>query len=184
MIYPITVYGNPILRRPAKNIEADYENLPQLISDMFDTMYHAHGCGLAAPQIGKGINVFVIDTTEMEEEGSTVPPVKMAFINAEITDRCGTDEPFCEGCLSVPGINENVIRKSTITITWCDENMVSHSQTFDGMAARVIQHEYDHILGKTFIDRISPLKRTLLKGKLRDIETGKKTTFYRTKPNK
>ena len=184
MILPITVYGNPILKRQAKNIDAGYPELHQLIEDMFATMYHARGCGLAAPQIGKSINVFVIDTTEMEEEGSTNEPVKMAFINAEITDRFGTDEVFCEGCLSVPGINENVIRKSSITITWCDENMESHTQTFEGMAARVIQHEYDHILGKTFIDRISPFKRTLLKGKLKDIETGKKTTFYRTKPNK
>lgn len=183
MIYPIVVYGNPILKKEAEDIEKDEIDIKQLVADMFETMYHARGCGLAAPQIGKSINIFVIDTTEMEDDPN-VTPVKQAFINAEITDRTGTDEMFKEGCLSVPGINEDVIRKSTITITYLDEDFVEHTQTFDGMPARVIQHEYDHIMGKTFIDRLSPFKRTLLKGKLKDIIYGRMRTFYRTKPNK
>ncbi|MBO4543071.1 MAG: peptide deformylase [Bacteroidales bacterium] len=183
MIYPIVVYGNPILKKEAEDIEKDEIDIKQLVADMFETMYHARGCGLAAPQIGKSINIFVIDTTEMEDDPN-ITPVKQAFINAEITDRTGTDEMFKEGCLSVPGINEDVIRKSTITITYLDEDFVEHTQTFDGMPARVIQHEYDHIMGKTFIDRLSPFKRTLLKGKLKDIIYGRMRTFYRTKPNK
>ncbi|MBR4453312.1 MAG: peptide deformylase [Bacteroidales bacterium] len=183
MIYPIVVYGNPILKKEAEDIEKDEIDIKQLVADMFETMYHARGCGLAAPQIGKSINIFVIDTTEMEDDPN-ITPVKQAFINAEITDRTGTDEMFKEGCLSVPGINEDVIRKSTITITYLDEDFVEHTQTFDGMPARVIQHEYDHIMGKTFIDRLSPFKRTLLKGKLKDIIYGRTRTFYRTKPNK
>ena len=183
MIYPFVVYGNPILKKEAEDIEKDEIDIKQLVADMFETMYHARGCGLAAPQIGKSINIFVIDTTEMEDDPN-VTPVKQAFINAEITDRTGTDEMFKEGCLSVPGINEDVIRKSTITITYLDEDFVEHTQTFDGMPARVIQHEYDHIMGKTFIDRLSPFKRTLLKGKLKDIIYGRMRTFYRTKPNK
>ena len=181
--YPIVVYGNPILKKEAEDIEKDEIDIKQLVADMFETMYHARGCGLAAPQIGKSINIFVIDTTEMEDDPN-ITPVKQAFINAEITDRTGTDEMFKEGCLSVPGINEDVIRKSTITITYLDEDFVEHTQTFDGMPARVIQHEYDHIMGKTFIDRLSPFKRTLLKGKLKDIIYGRMRTFYRTKPNK
>ena len=183
MIYPIVVYGNPILKKEAEDIEKDEIDIKQLVADMFETMYHARGCGLAAPQIGKSINIFVIDTTVMEDDPN-ITPVKQAFINAEITDRTGTDEMFKEGCLSVPGINEDVIRKSTITITYLDEDFVEHTQTFDGMPARVIQHEYDHIMGKTFIDRLSPFKRTLLKGKLKDIIYGRMRTFYRTKPNK
>ena len=183
MIYPIVVYGNPILKKEAEDIEKDEIDIKQLVADMFETMYHARGCGLAAPQIGKSINIFVIDTTEMEDDPN-ITPVKQAFINAEITDRTGTYEMFKEGCLSVPGINEDVIRKSTITITYLDEDFVEHTQTFDGMPARVIQHEYDHIMGKTFIDRLSPFKRTLLKGKLKDIIYGRTRTFYRTKPNK
>lgn len=183
MIYPIVVYGNPILKKEAEDIEKDEIDIKQLVADMFETMYHARGCGLAAPQIGKSINIFVIDTTEMEDDPN-ITPVKQAFINAEITDRTGTDEMFKEGCLSVPGISEDVIRKSTITITYLDEDFVEHTQTFDGMPARVIQHEYDHIMGKTFIDRLSPFKRTLLKGKLKDIIYGRMRTFYRTKPNK
>jgi peptide deformylase len=154
MIYPIVVYGNPILKKEAEDIEKDEIDIKQLVADMFETMYHARGCGLAAPQIGKSINIFVIDTTEMEDDPN-ITPVKQAFINAEITDRTGTDEMFKEGCLSVPGINEDVIRKSTITITYLDEDFVEHTQTFDGMPARVIQHEYDHLIGKLYIDYIS-----------------------------
>ncbi len=183
MILPITIYGNPILKKEAENISPDYPNLEQLIADMFETMYHARGCGLAAPQIGKSINVFVIDTTEMEEDENAIP-IKKAFINAEIIAFSGKDELFCEGCLSVPGINEDVLRKSTIKIAYYDEKFQHHIEDYSGMPARVIQHEFDHILGKTFIDRISPLKRTLLKSKLRDISAGKRETFYKVKPNK
>ncbi|MBO4739309.1 MAG: peptide deformylase [Bacteroidales bacterium] len=179
MIYPIVLFGNQVLRKEADDIDASYPQLKELIADMFETMYHARGCGLAAPQIGLPINVFVIDTTEMEDEG--VAPVKMSFVNAEITERFGDNAVFCEGCLSVPGINENVVRKESITIEYDDENFQRHKQTFSGMPARVIQHEYDHIMGKTFIDRISPLKRTLLKGKLNDISRGRMQVKYKTK---
>ncbi len=183
MIYPIVLFGNQILRKEASDIDAGYPNLQELIADMFETMYHARGCGLAAPQIGLPINVFVIDTTEMEEEteGEKPAPVKMAFVNAEIIDRFGENAVFCEGCLSVPGISENVVRKESITIEYDDENFQRQRRNFSGMAARVIQHEYDHIMGKTFIDRISPLKRTLLKGKLNDISRGKMQVKYKTK---
>ena len=186
MILPITVYGNPILKKEAAEVPRNYEGLQALIDNMFETMKHARGVGLAAPQVDLSLKLFVVDTHPFAEidEDFNEEPLKAVFINAEILEFSGEDKSFNEGCLSVPDINENVIRKSIIRVRYQDENFVEHTQTFDGMAARVIQHEYDHTLGKTFVDRLSSLKRTLLRGKLNDISTGKKTTFYKVKPNK
>jgi peptide deformylase len=147
---------------------------------MKETMRHAIGVGLAAPQIGLLINLFVINTADMESEDKD-GAVEQVFINAEILSYDGDNATYSEGCLSVPGIHENVVRKVTVTIRFMDEHFVEHIRTYDGTAARVIQHEYDHIRGKTFIDRLSPLKKTLLKRKLSDISVGKTVTFYRTK---
>jgi peptide deformylase len=184
MILPIVVYGDTLLKKKTEKIAADYPDLQILIKNMYETMYNAHGVGLAAPQIGLPISLFIIDSTPMEEEDSKNPPVKQVFINAEIIQYDGQPCVYSEGCLSVPDIHENVLRKPIITIRYCDENFVEHTTVYDGMPSRVIQHEYDHTLGKTFIDYLSPLKKTLLKGKLNDIITGKKSTFYKTKINK
>ena len=184
MILPIVVYGDAVLKKKAENISSDYPNIQTIIENMFETMYNAKGVGLAAPQIGMPISLFVVDSEAMEDEDSDAEPVKQVFINAEIIERGGENCVFSEGCLSVPDIHENVVRKEKIVIRYVDEHFVEHTDTYEGMPARVIQHEYDHILGKTFIDHLSPLKKTLLKGKLNDISIGKKTTFYKTKFNK
>jgi peptide deformylase len=184
MILPIIVYGSAILKKKTEEITPDYPDLQTLISNMYETMYNAKGAGLAAPQIGLPISIFVVDSTEMEDKNSDVIPVKQVFINAEIIEYTGEDCTYNEGCLSIPSINEDVVRKSKITIRYRDEHFIEHVDTFEGNLARVIQHEYDHTLGKTFVDHLSSLKRTLLKRKLNDISTGKKTTFYKTKSNK
>ncbi|NLE63071.1 MAG: peptide deformylase [Bacteroidales bacterium] len=184
MVLPVTVYGNPILKKATSTVDKDFEGLQELIANMFETMYHANGVGLAAPQVDVSIKLFVVDTTPFIDEDFDEKPLKAVFINAEILEFFGEDKVFNEGCLSVPEINENVVRKSKIRLRYQDENFVEHTQVFDGMAARVIQHEYDHTLGKVFVDRLSNLKKTLLKGKLNDISTGKKVPFYKIKLNK
>jgi peptide deformylase len=184
MILPIVVYGDAILKKETEKITSDYPQLQIIIANMYETMYNAKGVGLAAPQLGFPISLFVIDSAEMEEEENLDKAVKQVFINAEIIERAGEDCSYSEGCLSIPDIHENVIRKSTIKIRYMDENFVEHVDIFEGMPARVIQHEYDHIIGITFVDRLSPLKKTLLKGKLNDISNGKKTAFYKTKSAK
>jgi len=184
MILPITVYGNPILKKEAAPVPDNLEGLQELIVNMFETMYYARGVGLAAPQIDRSLKLFVIDTTPFIDEDVEEKALKAVFINAEILEYSGEDKSFNEGCLSVPEINENVIRKSSIRIRFQDENFKKHTEIFDGIAARVIQHEYDHTLGKTFIEKLSNLKKTLLKSKLNDISTGKKSPFYKVKPNK
>jgi peptide deformylase len=184
MILPILTYGNTILKKETQFLTPDYPDLQTLITNMYKTMYNAKGCGLAAPQIGLPISLFVIDTAKMEEENSNVTPVKQVFINAEIIDYTGENCLYNEGCLSFPEIYENITRKSKIVIRYQDEHFIEHTDTFEGMPARVIQHEYDHTLGKIFIEYLSPLKKTLLKGKLNAISTGRKKTFYKTKSNK
>jgi peptide deformylase len=179
MILPIVAYGNALLRKEAEYIESDYPNLSNIIADMYETMYHAKGVGLAAPQIGLAINLFVIDSEKMEEEGSNVTPVKETFINPEIIEFLGENAVYSEGCLSVPGINEDVIRKESIKIWYQDADFVEHEKIFTGIPARINQHEYDHLLGKTFVDKLSSLKKTLLKRKLRDITTGKVDVKYK-----
>lgn len=184
MILPIVVYGDPGLRKETQNITSNYPEFKTIIENMFETMYNAKGVGLAAPQIGLPISIFIIDSTEMEEDADKDKGVKQTFINAEILEFTGEDCVFSEGCLSIPEIHEDVTRKSKILIRYRDKDFIERVDAFEGMPARVIQHEYDHIIGKTFVEHLSPLKKTLLKRKLNDISTGKKTTFYKTKSNK
>lgn len=184
MILPIVAYGDPVLKKVAVEIDPDYPGLEKLIADMFDTMYNAKGVGLAAPQIGKSIRLFVVDATPFSEdpeneEEAALAGFKKIFINAKISEEKGKEWPFNEGCLSIPKIREDVMRKPELTITYLDENFKQHMETFKGLAARIIQHEYDHIEGKLFTDRISPLRKRLLQGKLTDISKGRVEVEYR-----
>lgn len=179
MIYPIVVYGDPVLRKPAVNIEQGAE-VKELVSDMFDTMRVAQGIGLAAPQIGKSVRLFVVDGTVIEDDPD-MQGFKKAFINPEMLEEIGKAWEYEEGCLSIPNIREKVSRKEKLRIRYYDEDWNLHEEDFDGMKARVIQHEYDHIEGKLFIDYLAPLKKRMLKGKLSDISKGKVSTDYRIK---
>jgi peptide deformylase len=181
MIYPITAFGDPVLKEKAKDIPKDYPELEKLIEDMYATMYNAHGVGLAAPQISKSIRLFVIDTTPFEEDDDTKTGVKKVFINPEIIKEEGEEWAFEEGCLSIPGVREDVYRKPIVTIRYQDENFNQKEEVFDGMPARVIQHEYDHIQGILFTDHLSALRRRILKGKLTKITKGDVDTDYRMK---
>lgn len=182
MKLPIIAYGDPVLKKIGTDINQDYPELKQLISDMFDTMYHASGVGLAAPQIGLPIRLFIVDTGE-DEDGT--PGYKKVFINAQILEETGEPWAFNEGCLSIPDIRENIMRKPNIKIKYLDENFVEHTDDVDGMPARVIQHEYDHIEGKLFTDKVSVLRKTMLKSKLDAISKGNIRTDYKMKfPNK
>lgn len=177
MIYPIVAYGDPVLRKKAEEISPDYPGLKELIADMFETMYNANGVGLAAPQIGKSIRLFVIDAEPMDEEN--LKGFKKVFINPEILEEDGEEWGMEEGCLSIPGIREDVYRQDVIQIRYFDENFVEHTETFDDMAARVIQHEYDHIEGVLFTDHLSGIKKRLLKSKLLNISKGNAKANYR-----
>ncbi len=186
MIFPIVAYGDPVLKKKAKDITKDYPNLSELIENMFETMYNASGVGLAAPQIGLPIRLFVIDAEPFaddeelsEEEVKTLKGFKKVFINATIAEETGEEWAFTEGCLSIPDIREDVFRNDTITINYLDENFVEHTEVYGGLAARVIQHEYDHIEGILFTDRLSSLKKRLIKGKLTNISKGKVNPDYR-----
>ncbi len=181
MIYPIYVYGSSVLRKVAENIAPDYPGLQQLVKDMFETMYSSDGVGLAAPQIGKSIRIFVIDATMYGDEYPELADFKKAFINAEIYERDGEEVSMGEGCLSVPGLNENVVRPSRIRIRYVDEQFVAHDEVYEGYAARVIQHEYDHLDGKLYVDHLSPLRKTLLRNKLAAMAKGKYKASYKTK---
>ncbi|MDQ2656983.1 MAG: peptide deformylase [Bacteroidota bacterium] len=177
MIYPIVMYGDPVLRQRAKNIDTGTD-IKQLVEDMFETLEAANGIGLAAPQIGKPIRLFVVDGTAIEDEPG-MENFRMVFVNAEVIEEAGTPWEFEEGCLSIPNIRERISRKEQLRIRYFDENWNSFEETFDGMKARIIQHEYDHIEGKMFVDYLTPLKKRLLKGKLSDISKGKVDTEYR-----
>lgn len=186
MILPIVAYGDPILRREAENIDKDFPELKTLIDDMFETMYAAYGIGLAAPQVGKSIRLFVVDAAPFaededltEEEKEIMKNFKKVFINAKIENEEGDEWAFNEGCLSIPDIREDVFRQPKITITYLDENFKEHTETYDGLIARVIQHEYDHIEGILFTDKLSPLKKRLIKSKLNNISKGKINVDYR-----
>ncbi len=181
MILPIVAFGNPILRSKCQNISADYPDLIDLLSNMWETMYQANGVGLAAPQINKSIRLFLIDTTPFndDEEISNDQIVKKVFINPILIEESGEKWSFNEGCLSIPDIREDVIRNSTITISYFDENFKKHTDVFDGLVARVIQHEYDHINGVLFVDKISPLRKRMIKGKLKDITKGNIKVSYK-----
>ena len=179
MILPIYVYGHPVLRKVAQNIDKDYEGLEKLLKDMWQTMYETDGVGLAAPQIGKSIRLFVIDADPFKDIDPKAEGFKRTFINAEITERGGEAWIMNEGCLSIPLIHEDVKRDETIHIKYYDENWELQEQEFDGMAGRVIQHEYDHIEGILFTDHLPALKRRMLKGRLKDITTGNIDVNYR-----
>jgi peptide deformylase len=181
MILPIYLYGQPVLRKPTEDITLDSLDLNQLLADMWETLAVAEGCGLAAPQIGKAIRLFIVDGTELAEDYPECQDFKKVFINPEIIDESEDDATFTEGCLSLPGISENVIRPASITIRYMDENFTEHTETYEGFAARIIQHEYDHLEGHVFTDRISPIRRQFVKSKLTNIAKGKVTARYRTK---
>ena len=178
MKLPIVAYGDPVLKRVGADIDEDYPELKQLISDMFDTMYYANGVGLAAPQIGLPIRLFIVDTGD-DEDGSK--GYKKVFINAQIVEETGEPWVFNEGCLSIPDIREDVMRKPVIKISYYDESWKHHEETFSGMAARIIQHEYDHIEGKLFTDKLSPLRKRMLEKKLGDISRGMVEVEYKMK---
>jgi peptide deformylase len=177
MIYPIVAYGDPVLRKKGAIVPKDYAGLSDLLESMFETMYDSHGVGLAAPQIGKSLNLFIIDTTSFEDE--KYPNLKKVFLNAEILEESGEKWEFEEGCLSIPQIRENVKRHPVVRIKYQDENFNTHEETYDGIAARVIQHEYDHVQGVLFIDHISELKKRLLKNKLIRISKGEVRADYK-----
>lgn len=195
MVLPIVVYGDPVLRKVGVDIDKNYEGLENLIADMFETMYKAKGVGLAAPQVGKAIRLFVIDASpfgevdEDDEEEDKLSPKEMeylknfkrVFINARIHEEKGEEWKFNEGCLSIPKIREDVLRKPTIKVEYYDEHFKKHTEVIEGLAARIVQHEYDHIDGKLFTDRISAFKRKLLAGKLKDITNGRFSADYKTK---
>jgi len=188
MILPIIAYGDPVLRKMGVDISKDYPNLSELIENMKETMVNANGIGLAAPQIGKAIRLFIVDTSPFEkdeeleeEERAFLANFKKVFINAKITKEEGDEWAFNEGCLSIPDINEDVFREEKITIEYLDENFEKQTEVLDGLAARVVQHEYDHIEGVLFTDKISSLKKRLIKKKLENISKGKVNPSYRMK---
>ena len=191
MILPIVAYGDPVLKKKASDITKDYPNFDNLLANMFETMYNAFGVGLAAPQIGLPIRLFLVDTSPFsededlsEEAQKTLKDFKRVFINAKITKEEGDEWAFNEGCLSIPDVREDVFRQPRVTIEYVDENFKSHTETFEGLIARVIQHEYDHIEGVLFTDKLSSLKKRLIKGRLSNISKGKINVEYRMRfPN-
>ncbi|MFY0654274.1 MAG: peptide deformylase [Cyclobacteriaceae bacterium] len=185
MIYPIVVYGDPVLKRMADDIEEGEIDVKQLSEDMFETMYNASGIGLAAPQIGKSIRMFIVDGSPLDDDEEDMSDFKKVFINPEIVEETGEPWKFEEGCLSIPGIREEVSRPPKLIINYLDENWEEHEEEFDGMKARIIQHEFDHIEGVLFTDYLTPFKKRLLKGKFQNISKGKCDADYKIKiPNK
>ncbi len=188
MILPIIAYGTPVLRKVGLAIDKEYPNLEELISNMKETMVNARGVGLAAPQIGKAIRLFIVDTSPFsdndeldEEDRKFLETFKRIVINPKIISEEGDEWAFNEGCLSIPNINEDVFRNETLTIAYVDENFKEHTETLSGLAARVVQHEYDHIEGILFTDKLSSLKKRILKKKLENISKGKIDVDYRMK---
>jgi len=180
MTYPIYVYGHPVLRKVAQEIERDYPDLDRFIEDMFETMYNSDGLGLAAPQIGKSVRLFVIDGEPLAKDHPEMREFKKAFINPQVVERKGAKVAVNEGCLSLPGLHEEVDRESEIRIQYYDPQWNYHDDVYTGYKARIVLHEYDHLDGVLFPDRLSPLRRRLLKGKLNDISRGKFEASYRT----
>ena len=186
MILPIVAYGSNVLKTKAVNITPDFPDLEILIENMWETMYNANGVGIAAPQIGKSIRLFVVDASPFskddeisDDEISTLKNFKKVFINPELIEETGGEWDFTEGCLSIPNIREDISRREMITIRYYDESFQEIELTLKGLAARIVQHEYDHIEGVLFIDKLSSLKKKLLKGKLNDISKGKIKTEYK-----
>jgi len=187
MILPIVAYGAPVLRKVCKDISPDYPNLNKLVEDMWETMYSSNGVGLAAPQVNRDVRLFVVDSSQIfknqdeEDKGKYAdePGIKQVFINAHIKEFDGQDWTYNEGCLSIPKIREDVIRPEEVTIEYADENFEVKTEKFVGITARIIQHEYDHIEGKLFIDYLKPLRKKMLRGKLNDISKGKLKMDYK-----
>lgn len=187
MLLPIVAYGAQILRKISPDITPDYPGLSKLIEDMWETLYASNGVGLAAPQINKDIRLFVVDSQQIfanledDEKGKypDAPGIKKAFINAKVVSLAGEEWAYNEGCLSIPKIREDIYRAEKVTIEYCDETFVKHTDTFNGISARIILHEYDHIEGKLFIDYLKPLRKKLLRGKLNDISKGKIKVDYK-----
>lgn len=187
MILPIVAYGSPVLRMVSTDIAQEYPGLDKFIADMWETMYASNGVGLAAPQVNRNIRLFVIDSTQVfenqdeEDKGKYPddPGIKRVFINANLKALNGKEWSYNEGCLSIPKIREDVLRNEELTLEYQDEQFVKHTETFNGITARIILHEYDHIEGKLFIDYLKPLKRKLMKGKLDDISKGKIKVDYK-----
>ncbi len=180
MVYPILIYGHPVLRKVAVDIDKDYPELDKLISDLFDTLYHSDGIGLAAPQIGKSVRIFVIDGSPLGDDEPEMAGFRKVFINAHITGKSGELKPMTEGCLSIPNLREEVNRENSVRIKYYDENWEAHDEVYEGYKARIIQHEYDHLDGILFTDKVNPLRRRLLKGKLTAISKGKFEVDYNT----
>ena len=180
MVLPIVAYGDPVLRKVGKEITKDFADLAKLIEDMYETMEKAKGVGLAAPQVNKSIRLFVVDSTKMyDDEKEKNEGIREVFINAKIIAQTGDEWPYEEGCLSIPQIREEVMRQPSIKIKYYDRDFKAHQKEFTGLTARVIQHEYDHIEGKLFIDHLKPLKRSLLKGRLDKISKGNVDVEYK-----
>lgn len=185
MILPIHVYGNPVLRKKTQIVTPDYPNLDKTLADIWETMYHADGVGLAAPQVGISLRIFVIDSKELFKEDDPNPDImKQTFINPEIIDLNGDEWAFNEGCLSIPGIREDIKRKAEVRIRFVDENFQPFDKIYTGVNARVILHEYDHLEGVLFTDHLSQLRKKLLKRKLADISKGIYDVDYKTIVNK
>lgn len=189
MVYPIVAYGSPVLKRRAKEVDCPGAELTEFVDSMFETMYASKGVGLAAPQIGFSTRVFVVDGSPFAEDpdnaqdAEVLTSFKKVFINAQILEESGEDWAFEEGCLSIPDLHESVSRKSTLRIKYQDLDGQWHEETYSGVPARIIQHEYDHIEGVLFTDRLSPLKKRLIQGRLKDIAAGKVSASYRMKFN-
>lgn len=181
MILPIFAYGQAVLKKEGMPIDKDYPNLHELIENMWETMYHAQGVGLAAPQIGLPIRLFIVDSVQMMEEGKESEGIKQVFINAEVVEEAGTPWAYEEGCLSIPEVRGDVERPPQIRLRFQDEHFQTYEQVFTGLNARVIQHEYDHIDGILFIERLKPIKRRLVRRKLDNIKKGKVSVDYRMK---
>ncbi len=181
MKFPIIAYGDPVLRKKTADISADYPELDVLIANMFETMYSAHGVGLAAPQIGLSVRLFVIDAKPFADDDEQLKNFKQVFINAKISEESGDKWDFNEGCLSIPDVREDISRQDTIVISYYDENWKHHQETYHGLAARIVQHEYDHIEGKLFTDKLSPLRKAMLKNKLDSISKGLVKVDYKMK---
>ena len=181
MILPVFAFGQPVLKKRATDINKDYEGLESLINNMWETMYAAHGVGIAAPQIGVSVRLFIIDSIQIMEEEKKAEGIKKVFINAQIIEETGELWSYEEGCLSIPNIRGDVERQQKVRIQYLDENFEKHDEIYEGINARVIQHEYDHIEGVLFVEKLKPLKKKLIQRKLNDIKTGKAKADYKIK---
>jgi peptide deformylase len=182
MILPIYLYGHPVLRKITKDISPDYPNLKKLLADMFETMENADGVGLAAPQIGLEDRILVIDLSPLADDEPSLKDFKKVFINAHIVEMEGSEEIMEEGCLSIPGVHEKVPRKNRIRIQYLDENLQPHDEIYEAYKARVIQHEYDHLEGVMFVDKISGIRKQMIRSKLNKLLKGETNCSYKVKP--